>query len=282
VENSVRVMTDIVKNEAAGLVADTSVPCVSVILPVFNEVSTVAVALERVLEERTRKEVIIVDDGSHDGSEEIIEQFIRNLGTLDDRTVRIVFLKHMENEGKGRAIRTALQVARGRFVIVQDADLEVRPSCYAALLNPLVKSTAELVIGRRRRSLTRSLSLHAIGVAALGLIVRTLYGYQVRDAACCYKVLSLENLRRMNLQADRFEFCPEVIAKASKLGLTLHQVDVDYFPRGVDRGKKLRLVRDGIEAVLTLLRYRQWQPTPNNGLEPDASNVLSSEPGFCS
>lgn len=272
-------MAGIVQSEVRHPRAGASAPCVSVILPVFNEASTAAVALGGVLEEGTSKEVIIVDDGSDDGSGAVLEGYIGSLGPLNDTTARIVLLRHRANRGKGAAIRTALATARGRFVIMQDADLEVRPSCYAALLEPLIGGTAEFVLGCRRRHFPRGLSLHVVGVAALGVIVRALYGYPVRDAACCYKVLSLENLRRMDLQADRFEFCPEVIAKASRLGLALRQVDVDYFPRGADEGKKLRLVKDGIEAILTLWRYRRWQPAPDGGLQPGLSNGLSSGAG---
>lgn len=239
--------------------AEPSLPILSVVVPVFNESTTLTKAVERVLEEPTRKEVIIVDDGSDDGTAEILEEWGRNIFSLNDSTVRIVVLRHVENRGKGRAIRTALSVAEGQFVIVQDADLELSPSCYAALLAPLLSGTAQLVIGRRRRAGGAG-SIHAIGIAALGLVVRALYGYNVQDPACCFKVLSLDNLRRMDLDGERFEFCPEVIAKGARLGLKLQQVDVAYVPRRADEGKKLRLVKDGIKAIQTLLRNRRWQP----------------------
>jgi dolichol-phosphate mannosyltransferase len=260
-------MMTIFQSEILSLHQGISIPGISVIVPVYNECSTVTIALDSILEEGTRKEVIIVDDGSDDGTGQVLNEWIRSIPPLVGAAVRVILLKHSENRGKGRAIRTALEVARGEYVIVQDADLEVRPCCYAALLAPLVDGTAEFVMGCRWRHPMSRLSIHALGVVTLGLIVRSLYGYHVRDAACCFKVVSLENLRRMDLEADQFEFCPEVIAKASRLGLTLKQVDIDYFPRGVREGKKLRLVKDGTKALQTLLRYRQWQPATNR-LQP--------------
>lgn len=256
-------MATILQNELVNQVVHPYAPRVTIIVPVFNEQATVALALESVFDEETPKEIILVDDGSSDGSAEAVQDWIDKIPSLNATTARFVWLKHLKNRGKGAAIRTALTLARGEFVIIQDADLEVRTNCYSALLAPLMTGTAEFVMGCRSRSLTSKRSFHAIGVTVLDSIVRYLYGYNIQDSACCFKVLSLENLRRMNLEAEKFEICPEIIAKASKLGLRLQQVDVDYFPRTAHEGKKLRLLKDGLAAIQTLLRYRRWQESFN-------------------
>lgn len=235
-------------------------PLLTVIVPVFNEAKTVIDALIDLLEEPTSKEIIIVDDGSTDTSAAEVGAWLDTVKEADCSTDRIIFFQHDTNLGKGAAIRSALEFATGSFVVVQDADLELKPSCFADLLRPLRKDQADLVIGHRVGATRSGLSLHWLGIRLLRAVVRIIYGYQISDPACCYKMLSLTNVRRMNLEAQHFEFCPEVLAKASRLKLRVSQAPVNYFPRTIEQGKKLRLLKDGWTAVRTLVRLRSWSP----------------------
>lgn len=267
-------------------------PLLTLIVPVYNEQATVAAVLDAVTAEPTTKEIIVVDDGSSDGSDSAIGEWfissaawrepagsgsnvcgphadaIRLTGPQADAerlttTVRFIWIRHAENAGKGTAIRTALAFANGEYVVVQDADLEVSPSAYPTLLRPLLSGEADLVMGRRRGLMPRGRLFLASGVRLLNLTTRLLYQYRVADAACCFKVLARENLTEMRLECERFEFCPEVLAKAARMKLRLAEVDVEYKPRGDRSGKKLRLVKDGIAALQTLWRLRRWQLNEN-------------------
>ena len=267
-------------------------PLLTVIVPVYNEADTVTQLLDLVLAEETPKEIIIVDDGSGDGSIGRIKSWLKELCEsaksvreneswksatdcyfvteisrdhrsdaacfLPEHIHRVVVLKHHRNRGKGTAIRTALSEAKGNFTIVQDADLEVSPTAYSALLAPLIEGEADFVIGSRT-DIRSSRLIFRSGVGLLNLTVRVLYGVRLTDEACCFKVLRSSDLRRMELRCREFEFCPEVVAKAIRLGLRIHEVPVAYNPRTVAEGKKLRF-RDGIHAAATLFKYRFWRP----------------------
>lgn len=254
-------------------------PLLSVIVPAYNEPQTVGPTLDAVLAEETSKEVIIVDDGSDNETAQSIGAWAEANVELNTRTGRMLWLRLSRNTGKGAAIRHGLQFASGKYVVVQDADLEVQPSAYATLLGPLMNNHADLVIGRRRGLFFGSRILHAGGVWLLNQLVRFLYRYRVHDASCCFKVLSLKNMRAMRLESDGFEFCPEVIAKASGMGLRLAEVDVTYTPRSHGHGKKLKLVRDGIIAVKTLWHFRHWE-LPNSDESCEPQNDVMGSPGM--
>lgn len=231
-------------------------PLLSVIVPVYNEAATVAPLLDRVVAVPCVKQVIVVDDGSTDGSSALLEKWADH--------PHVILLRHPHNRGKGAAIRTGLAHAQGRFTLVQDADLEYDPFDYPRLLEPLLQWQADIVYGSRylrpspgRRSCGR---LFRYGVVLLNLAVRLLYGVRLTDEATCYKVLPTDVLRSMELQCERFEFCPEVTAKACRMGLTITEVPIRYTPRTAAEGKKIRWT-DGWEALATLWRWRRWQPT---------------------
>ena len=232
-------------------------PLLTVIVPVFNEARTVDELLRRVvdatltptLSQREREEkpdiqVIVVDDGSTDATRERLETW-RTLVTV---------LSHAENRGKGSAIRTGLTPARGQFIIIQDADLEYDPRDYERLLEPLLIGKADAAYGVRRLRW----SICHLGVSVLNQIVRWIYGIRISDEATCYKVFRTNDLRAMDLQCEGFEFCPEVTAKACRMGLSICEVPISYNPRSVVQGKKLRW-RDGWAAIKTLWRWRDWQ-----------------------
>lgn len=254
----------------------------SVIVPVFNEDRTISEVLKRLARVPYTKEVIVVNDGSFDETAGRLAEW-RGVSSVK------VF-EHDRNLGKGRAIRTGLIHARGRFVIIQDADLEYDPEDYGRLLDPLLGENGDLVFGSRR--LTRRwnwrdwLNPFYYGVSLLNCLVRLWYGVRLTDEATCLKVFPLWALRAMDLECERFEFCPEVTAKACRMGLKILEVPISYHPRSVRDGKKIRF-RDGWEAVRTLWKFRHWNPSASrfglsrsdeeNREAPTKSNASSSQ-----
>jgi dolichol-phosphate mannosyltransferase len=219
---------------------------VSVIVPVYNEAAHIDDILRAVHASPVKKEIIIVDDGSTDGTREKLQA----LPPLDD--VTIVF--HEKNYGKGAAIRTALAYARGEYVLIQDSDLEYDPQDYPALLRPLEKREANVVYGVRPDRPERGLRFF-LGAKLLTHLANVLYGARIHDEATCYKVVRRSLLQRMQLECRRFEFCPEVTAKLCRMGERIAEVPISYNPRSAMEGKKIRS-SDGWLAIWTLIRYR--------------------------
>jgi glycosyltransferase involved in cell wall biosynthesis len=220
--------------------------CVSVIVPVYNEVENLDDLLRAVVASPVNKEIIIVDDGSTDGTREKL----RTLPPMDDLT--IVF--HERNCGKGASIRTALAHARGEYVLIQDSDLEYDPSDYPALLAPLESGEANVVYGVRPDRPERGLRFF-LGAKFLTHLTNLLYGADIHDEATCYKVLRRSVLAQMELECRRFEFCPEVTAKLCRMHEKIAEVPISYHPRSALQGKKIRHA-DGWLAIWTLLRFR--------------------------
>ncbi len=230
----------------------------TVIVPVYNEVQTIGELLRRVLAAPYAKQVIVVDDGSTDGTVEALEAW--------DEHPEVILLQHSKNGGKGAAIRTGLEHAEGRFAIIQDADLEYDPRDYPRLIEPLLAGDEQVVYGsrylHRREGVRRRWRLFRWGVSVLNVCVRLLYGVRLTDEATCYKAFPTALLRTMDLQCERFEFCPEVTAKACRLGLRIHEVAIRYDARDMHAGKKIRWT-DGLEALATLWKWRNWEPNPS-------------------
>lgn len=220
--------------------------CVSVIVPVYNEAAHIDDILRAVHASPVKKEIIIVDDGSTDGTREKLQA----LPPLDD--VTIVF--HEKNYGKGAAIRTALAYARGEYVLIQDSDLEYDPQDYSALLRPLDEGKANVVYGVRPDRPERGLRFF-LGAKLLTHLANLLYGAGIHDEATCYKVVRRSLLQRIQLECRRFEFCPEVTAKLCRMGEKIAEVPISYNPRSAIEGKKIR-PSDGWLAIWTLIRYR--------------------------
>lgn len=241
-------------------------PLLSVIVPVYNEAATVDELLRRVVAVPLEMQLIVVDDGSTDPTTTILERW--------EGHPFVELLAHSRNRGKGAAIRTGLEQARGQYTLVQDADLEYDPSDYARLLAPLLEREADVVYGSRymrtaaqgsREVLVGNAhptgppwSAFRVGVCALNVVTRWFYGARLTDEATCYKVFLTDTLRAMHLECERFEFCPEVTAKACRMGLRIVEVPVRYSPRAVIDGKKIRC-QDGWEALRTLWRWRNWR-----------------------
>ena len=220
----------------------------SVIMPVYNEVATVAEIVRRVAAVQLPKELIIVDDGSTDGTRELLRQIPPEVATV---------LFHERNLGKGAAIRTALEHVTGEIVIIQDADLEYDPNDYPALVRPIVEGTAQVVYGSRvlKGDNPYSHLRFYLGGRFLTFIANLLYGIRITDEPTCYKLFRRELLKELNLRCQGFEFCPEVTAKVARRGIPIYEVPIRYSPRTLNQGKKISW-KDGLYAIWILLKYR--------------------------
>ncbi len=218
----------------------------SVVVPVYNEAAHVDELLRAIQDSPVKKEIILVDDGSTDGTREKLQA----LPPMDGLTV--VF--HEKNCGKGAAIRTALAFARGEYVLIQDSDLEYDPQDYPALVRPLEEGSANVVYGVRPDRPERGLRFF-LGAKLLTHLTNLLYGAGIHDEATCYKVVRRSLLAQLQLECHRFEFCPEVTAKLCRMGEKIEEVPISYHPRSAVEGKKIRH-SDGLQAIWTLIRYR--------------------------
>ncbi|MGC2820049.1 MAG: glycosyltransferase family 2 protein [Candidatus Sulfotelmatobacter sp.] len=234
-----------------GVPVDRWAGCVSVIVPVYNEAAHVDELLQAIHASSVKKEIIIVDDGSSDGTREKL----RAMPLSDDVTV----IFHQKNCGKGAAIRTALDYARGEYVLIQDSDLEYDPQDYPALLRPLELQEANVVYGVRPDRPERGLRFF-LGAKLLTHLANLLYGAGIHDEATCYKVFRRSLISKISLDCRRFEFCPEVTAKLCRMGEKIAEVPISYVPRSAGEGKKIRH-SDGWLAIWTLLRYRLGRST---------------------
>ena len=221
----------------------------SVIVPVFNERSTVAEVLRRIraVDLPVEVEVVVVDDGSSDGTDKV-------LTALGDSTVRVI--THRENLGKGAAIRTGLTAIRGDLVLVQDADLEYDPQDVAKLLDPILRGKASVVYGSRFTGERKNMMpLHWIGNRFLSLVTNVLYSSTLSDMETCYKLFDRRVLEGITIESDKFDFEPEITAKVLRRGHRIYEVPISYAGREVHEGKKITW-RDGVGALKALIRYR--------------------------
>lgn len=219
---------------------------VTVIIPAYNERDTIAETIARVRSSPVKKEIIVVDDASSDGTPEIVE-------SVAGSDLRL--LQQHRNKGKGAAIRRGLEAATGEIVLIQDADLEYDPADYPKLIAPIESGEAEVVYGTRAPKFEGMRLPHRLFNWIAAIIANLLYRANITDEATCYKVFRTEVIRAIPLKCKRFEFCPEVTAKVRKRGLRIHEVPISYQARSVGAGKKIRWW-DGVEALWTLVKYR--------------------------
>jgi len=221
----------------------------SVIVPVFNERSTVAEVIRRIraADVPVDIEVIVVDDGSSDGTDKV-------LAAMGDSTIRVI--DHDSNRGKGAAVRTGLAVARGDLVLIQDADLEYDPLDWPKLLEPILRRKAQVVYGSRFTGERKNmLPLHWVGNRFLSLVTNLLYSSTLSDMETCYKLFDRRVLEGITIRSDRFDFEPEITAKVLRRGYRIYEVPISYAGREPDEGKKITW-RDGFGALKALVKYR--------------------------
>jgi glycosyltransferase involved in cell wall biosynthesis len=237
----------------------------SVIIPVYNEIGTITEILQRVRAVQLRvhvgygpdngdvvefeREIVVVDDGSTDGTREVLRAL------QDEPNLVIVF--HERNQGKGGAVRTGLEHARGDVMLVQDADLEYDPRDYVVLLQPIVEERSQVVYGSRfRGGPTKAMFFwHMIGNRFLTLVTNVLYNTILSDMETCYKVFTREVAGQLNLRSPGWGFDPEITAQILKLGYRIYEVPISYTGREFEEGKKISW-RDGLTVLWTLLKYR--------------------------
>jgi len=221
----------------------------SIIIPVYNEVDNIREILRRVRATEAASEILVVDDGSQDGSREL-------LARLDGKN-RIHVLLHPKNQGKGAAVRTGIRAAKGDVILIQDADLEYNPRDYPGLLRPIKDGVADVVYGSRFLGGPRRVVMfwHMIANQLLTFMTNILYNTILTDMETGYKVFRSEVARGMTLRARGFEFEPEFTAKILKRRYRIFEVPITFNPRDYSQGKKIKL-RDAFVAVWTLLKYR--------------------------
>ena len=221
----------------------------SVIIPVYNEVESIQVILKRVQDTNLVHEIVVVDDGSKDGTRDV-------LATLDGKNgVRVILHEH--NKGKGAAVRTGMAAALGDVFLIQDADLEYDPRDYPLLLQPIEEGLADVVYGSRFLGRAHRVTMfwHLVANKMLTFMTNILYNTILTDMETGYKVFRREILNGMILRANSFEFEPEFTAKILKRHFRIFEVPITFNPRDYTEGKKIKL-KDAFEAVWTLFKYR--------------------------
>jgi glycosyltransferase involved in cell wall biosynthesis len=223
----------------------------SVIVPVYNERTTLVEVLRRMraveLPDGIDREIIVVDDGSTDGTREVLRQ-------VGDSTVRV--LLHEGNKGKGAAVRTGIQVASGDYILIQDADLEYDPDDWPTMIAPVQRGRARVVYGSRFTGERRNmLFLHWVGNRMLSLLTNVLYNTTLSDMETCYKLVDRSLMLDLELRSNRFDIEPEITAKILKRRIRIYEVPISYTGREFDEGKKITW-RDGFAALWTLVKFR--------------------------
>jgi len=223
---------------------------ISVIIPVYNEKSTITDIIARVRAVDLEKEIIIVDDGSTDGTSQQLAQIGSKFGDVN-------VLSHQKNRGKGAALRTGFAAASGEIIIVQDADLEYDPREYETLLVPILDGRAEVVYGSRFLSGPHRVLFfwHYVGNKFLTLLCDALSNLNLTDMETCYKVFKKEVLDDIQLKSNRFGFEPEFTMKIAKKGFRVYEVPISYSGRTYEEGKKIGW-RDGLAAIFAILWFR--------------------------
>ncbi len=225
-------------------------PCLAVVMPVYNECSTVAQVVLNVLEQRPVQELIVVDDHSTD-------QTWENLQKLATRDPRLKLIRHKANQGKGAALRTGLQHISAPVVIIQDADLEYTPTEYYLVLSPILSGRADVVYGSRFIGSGAHRVLyywHSVGNKLLTTLSNMATNLNLTDMETCYKSFRRELLQKITIEENRFGFEPEITAKVSKLRARVYEVAISYYGRTYEEGKKINW-KDGVSALRCILKY---------------------------
>ena len=247
----------------------------SVVIPVYNESATIAEIISRVQAVDISKEIIIVDDGSTDGTREKLAELEKQHSNLR------VFLQR-RNRGKGAALREGFRLAAGDFVLVQDADLEYDPADYSVLLKPLVEGKADVVYGSRFLTTKEHRVLffwHSIGNRFLTLISNMFTNLNLTDMETGYKVFRREIIQAINIEQNRFGFEPEITVKVARMRLRIYEVGISYYGRTYEEGKKIGW-KDGLKALWCILKYSikirrsRYRPAEQASPQPAADKVM--------
>src|SRR5271163_2369630 len=222
----------------------------SVVMPVYNERTTLREVVAKVLAVPLEIELICVDDGSQDGSREILSRL-----QSDHPQIHVLLQPH--NMGKGAALRRGIQEATGDFVIIQDADLEYDPAEYPLMIEPLIQGKADVVFGSRFLGSAPHRVLyfwHSVGNRALTLLSNCLTNLNLSDMETCYKAFRREIIQSIQIEEDRFGFEPEITAKVARAGVRIYEVPISYYGRTYAEGKKVNW-RDGFHALGCIFKY---------------------------
>lgn len=229
----------------------------SILIPAFNEAGSIGLILDRILEVELvngiKKEIIVIDDCSNDGTSGVVQEFIqRNFG----QNIRL--LSHGQNQGKGGAIHTGIREAKGDYLIVQDADLEYTPSEYNLLLGPMESGVADVVYGSRFMGGKPHRILffwHSIGNKFLTFVSNMFTNLNLTDMETCFKLFKREIIQELKLKEKRFGFEPEVTARIARIpGIRIYEVGISYYGRTYKEGKKINWV-DGVRALYCIVKY---------------------------
>ncbi|MFB3917760.1 MAG: glycosyltransferase family 2 protein [Terriglobales bacterium] len=230
----------------------------SIIIPAYNEAQTIRQVVHTVLQADTgsiRKEIVVVDDCSHDGTRDVLKALEQELSFSGGDSIKLVF--HDRNQGKGAAVRTGIQNAGGDLVLIQDADLEYDPADYPVLLTPILNGRADAVFGNRfHGGVHRVLYFwHYQANRALTLFCNVLTDLNLSDMEVGYKIFKRGIFERIKLKSNRFGFEPEVTIKTARLGCRIYEVPISYHGRTYAEGKKIGW-KDGVAAIFHMLKYR--------------------------
>ncbi|GAB4116279.1 MAG: glycosyltransferase family 2 protein [Acidobacteriota bacterium] len=231
-----------------------SSPRLSVVIPVFNERATIEELLRRVRVVSIDKEIVVVDDGSTDGTREILQRIVAHQGDSDGGSIRVFY--QSRNQGKGAAVRRGFEEAKGEVVIIQDADLEYHPEDYERLLLPIERGEADVVYGSRFLGGPHRVLFfwHYVGNRLLTLLSNMFTNLNLSDVWTCYKVFRREVLADIRLQENGFGFEQEITSKVAAKGLRVYEVPIAYYGRTYEEGKKITW-RDGVRGLWCIVRY---------------------------
>lgn len=229
-------------------------PCLTVVMPVYNEQATVARIIKAVLAQRPVQELIVVDDGSQDGSWNQIEQ-------MSVAEPRVKPIRHEVNQGKGAALRTGIAHATSAIVVIQDADLEYDPTEYCRLIHPILDEKADVVFGSRFRSGSDACRVlyywHSVGNNFLTMCSNIATDLNLTDMEVCYKAFRREVIQKIRIEENRFGFEPEITAKVARAKVRIYEAGISYSGRTYAEGKKIGW-RDGVRALWCIWKYNYW------------------------